>query len=109
MKTKCYSVRVESVTPISDKASLIRTFDGREDVFPNSQIFGYDMEVHKSEAIWIAAWVLERKNIQYSTKKVGWYNHTTHRMEKPVTVVTERHVPEAIQAKPTNPDDSLIR
>jgi len=67
--TKCYSVRLESLISISDKAYLATGFDGSEDIIPKSQVYGQDWDITKSEAYWISAWILEKKSIQYSHKK----------------------------------------
>lgn len=76
MKTKCYSVRLESMTPISSKCYKAVAFDGSEALIPASQVFGKDYEVMKSEAWWISAWWLEKDDVslQYSTKKCKWFN-----------------------------------
>ena len=42
MKTKCYSVRLDSLVQISDKCYLATAFDGSEDYIPAKFIFGYD-------------------------------------------------------------------
>ncbi len=63
------SVRIKSMKEISSKAVLLTAFDGSEDIFPKSVIFGYDHEVEKCEALWIAAWILPKKKLQYSPKK----------------------------------------
>ena len=72
MKTLCYSVRLESLVSISDKAYLAKCFDGSSDVIPKSQVFGFDPQAKKSDAYWISAWILAKKKIQYSRKKVKW-------------------------------------
>ena len=69
MKTKCYSVRLESLVRISDKAYKATCFDGSSDIIPASLVFGADLDVQKSDAYWISAWILERKSLQYSAKK----------------------------------------
>ena len=58
---KCYSVRLESLVRISDKAYKATSYDGSSDIIPASQVFGRDYEVSKSEAWWFSAWIL--KNI----------------------------------------------
>lgn len=75
-RTKCYSVRLESLVSISDKAYRATAFDGSTAIIPKSQVFGDDNEVQKSEAYWIAAFILEKEgcSLQYSTKKVKWFN-----------------------------------
>ncbi|MFN3802467.1 hypothetical protein [Belliella pelovolcani] len=74
MKTKCYSVRLESMTPISPKCFKARAFDGSEALIPASQVFGQDWDVMKSEAWWISAWWLEKDDVslQHSSKKLKW-------------------------------------
>jgi len=75
-KIKCYSVRLESLTSISEKASRATAFDGSTAIIPKSMVFGHDYEVQKSEAVWIAAFILEKEdcNLQFSNKKVRWFN-----------------------------------
>lgn len=90
-KTKCYSVRVESLHSISDKAYKVRSFDGSEDILPKSAVFGQDFGVQKSDAYWIAAWILPKKNIQWSSKKEAWFDENGHQL--PTYTVT-KHVPE---------------
>lgn len=76
MKTKCYSVRLESLISISDKAFKAIAFDGSEAIIPKSMVLGHDYEVEKSNAYWIAAFILEKDEcrLQYSSKKVKWLN-----------------------------------
>jgi hypothetical protein len=107
MKTKCYSVRVESMRRISDKCYSARSFDGREALIPASQVYGPDLEVSKSEAWWITAWILEKKDLQYSTKKEAFFYTDTGKRAPEVTI--EVHLPEPIVPKHVEPDASLIR
>ena len=81
MKTKCCSVRLQSLVSISDKAYKATAFDGSEAVLPKSQVFGPDYEISKSDAYWIASWILEKKELQYSGKKIGWFNPDNGRIE----------------------------
>lgn len=74
MRTLCYSVRLESLVRISDKAFKATAFDGSSDIIPASQVFGRDYEVMKSDAWWISAWILGKKSIQYSGKKQAWFD-----------------------------------
>ena len=99
MKTKCYSVRLKSLDLISDKAYKAVAFDGSSDIIPASQVFGPDLEVGKSEAWWISAWILEKKSIQYSTKKSAWFDENGHMMP---TYTIERHTPEKLTPKENN-------
>lgn len=91
MKTKCYSVRLESLVSISDKAYRATSFDGSSDIIPKSQVFGMDYDVQKSAAYWIASWVLEKKDIQYSNKKEAWFDSDTGDMLP--TYHIEHHIP----------------
>lgn len=93
-KVLCYSVRIEFLLSISEKAVKISSFDGSEDIFPKSQIFGRDWDVIKSEAYWIAAWLLPKKSIQYSSKKKAWFDKNTGKRLPTYTVV--KHIPKKI-------------
>lgn len=94
MKTKVYSVRLQSLTSISNKCYKAKAFDGSEALIPKSQVFAKDYDVQKCDAYWISAWILEQKDLQYSTKKEGWYNPLTDRVEPPFYVEVEHHKPE---------------
>lgn len=109
MKTKCYSVRLQSLTEISDKAYRAVSFDGRECIIPKSQVFCEDFEISKSEAYWISSWILEQKEIQYSKKKTAWYNSKTGQMELDVITIVEKITPETITPTDCPIDESLIR
>lgn len=107
MKTKCYSVRLESMRRISEKCFAAHSFDGREALIPASQVFGPDLDVSKSEAWWISAWILEKKDLQYSTKKVADFDSDSRLRAPDVEIV--RHVPERIDLVPSKPDHELAR
>ena len=74
MKSLCYSVRLSSLTAISDKCYLATAFDGSEALIPKSQVFGQDYSVSKSEAYWISEWILKQKDLQYSGKKLATFD-----------------------------------
>jgi len=107
MKTKCYSVRLESLVSISDRACKARAFDGSEAILPKSQVFGQDYDVQKSDAWWIAAWILEKKDLQYSSKKEAWFDSETGDMLP--TYHFEYHKPEKIENKEVKPIKELQR
>lgn len=107
MKTKCYSVRLESMRQISEKCFVAHSFDGREALIPASQVYGQDFEVTKSEAWWISAWILEKKDIQYSTKKVSWFYADTGKRSPDFEAV--KHVPEAVVTAEQQPETTLLR
>ena len=103
---KAYSVRIKSIKDISDKAVSIESFDGRKDIFPNSQILANDYDVSKSIAIWVSAWILEKKNIQFSKKKVAWFNEIGEMLPQ---YKIKKHVPERKTPVKTEPAKELVR
>lgn len=100
MRSLCYSVRLLSLTEISDKCYKAIAFDGSEALIPKSQVFGQDYDVQKSDAYWISAWILEKKSIQYSAKKEAWFDTITRKMQ-PVFKI-EKHIPEKVEPKENN-------
>lgn len=106
MRTLCYSIRLESLERISPKAFKATAFDGTTAIIPASQVMGEDYDVSKSDAYWISAWILERKNLQYSSKKRAWFDDHGHRL--PDYTVTH-HTPERISAKDNNEISELKR
>lgn len=99
MKTKCYSVRLQSLVSISDRAYKATAFDGSTAIIPKSQVFGQDYDVQKSEAYWISAWILEKKDLQYSAKKEAWFDENGQMQP---TYHVEHHKPEKKQSLTTN-------
>lgn len=97
-------MRVAAIAQISPKAYKISSFDGSEDIIPSSCVFGRDYEVAKSDAYWIASWILEKKKIQYSTK-VAWFNKETG--NKLPTYKVEKHIPEERDAVECNTINEL--
>jgi len=107
MKTKCYSVRLESLIQISNKCYKAIAFNGSEDLIPVSQVFGADYDVQKSDAYWISAWILSKKNIQYSDKKVRWFDSESGSMLPDITI--EKNTPEKVEQLCKEPNAELIR
>lgn len=105
MKIKCYSVRLQSLVAISDKAYKATAFDGSSDIIPASQVFGPDYEVSKSQAYWISAWILDKKSIQYSKKKSAFFDKETGRMLP--TIIVEKHKPVLVTPVGSNEIDDL--
>lgn len=97
-KTKVYSVRLQSLTSISPKCYKAKAFDGSEALVPKSVVFGQDYEVQKSDAYWIAAWFLEKDDVQLqcSSKKEGWFNPEKEIVEAPYSLIIEKHTPTPI-------------
>lgn len=106
MKTKCYSVRLSSLTQISPKCYKAVAFDGSEALIPFSQYFGQDNSVSKSDAYWISAWILGKKDLQYSAKKEAWFDEKGNMLP---TYHIEKHVPKRIEAQIVEPDKKLMR
>ena len=106
MRTLCYSVRLESLVRISDKAFKATAFDGSSDIIPASQVFGVDYEVQKSDAYWISAWILGKKSIQYSGKKQAWFDESGKMLP---TYTIERHTPDKKEARKSNVINELKR
>lgn len=106
MKTLCSSVRLESLTQISEKAFRARSYDGSEDIIPKSCVFGRDFEVEKSEACWIASWILPKKKIQYSTKKQRWFDENGKMLP---TYKVEHHTPHSISPVADNAIEDLAK
>lgn len=90
-KTLCCSVRLKMLESITDKAYKAVAFDGSEAIIPKSQVFGRDNEVEKSDAWWIAAWVLDDKQLQHSMRKTAWFDENGFMLQ---TVIVEHHKPE---------------
>ena len=107
MKSLCYSVRLSSLTAISDKCYKATAFDGSEALIPKSQVFGQDYSVSKSEAYWISAWILEQKSLQYSRKKEATFDSVT-RKEVPTWTI-EKHEPTKIDPLENNTIAALKR
>ncbi len=107
MRVLCYSVRLSSLTYISDKAMKAVAFDGSEAILPRSQIFQQDYSVQKSEAYWISKWILEQKSLQYSTKKEAWFDSVT-RKQLPTWKI-EKHIPEKKEVLENNNIKELER
>lgn len=106
MKTKCYSVRLQSLVSISDKAYKATSFDGSSDILPKSCVFGHDYEVQKSNAYWIAAWILEKKELQYSEKKEAWFDENGRML--PTFIIT-KHKAEKKEKVDNNIIEELVK
>jgi hypothetical protein len=107
MNVKCLSVRLNGLTKISEKAYKAKAFDGSSAIIPASQIFGQDNEVSKSNAYWIAEWVLKDKQIQYSHKKTAWFDSDTRKRIPDFVIIN--HIPLEIKEKEVQPNKELIK
>lgn len=108
MKIKCYSVRLESLVSISEKCYKATAFNGSTALIPKSQVFGQDYDVQKSDAYWISEWILKQKDLQYSSKKVSWFEKDwSSKNEDGVTI--EVHVPEQKESVSVEPVSELMK
>lgn len=105
---KCYLIKLAELRHITDKACLAVCFDGREAVIPKSQIFGCGPE-GKSESFWVAAWIVERKGLQYSPDRTGWYDPKTQITPKIQFKKIERRVPVRHEPIVITADKELLR
>ena len=71
-KTLCYSIRLSEYRPVGE-AYFLKAFDGSSCFVPKSCVLGEDFGTVKSSALWVASWILAKKNIQYSSKKQRWF------------------------------------
>lgn len=104
--TKCYSVKLKSFYSISPKCYKAIAFDGSEVLIPSSQYFGQDYDVIKIESHWISEWILEKKDLQYSTKK--WTNFSKSG-ENIGQIEFTHHIPKKLNKSNIIHDDSLTR
>ena len=89
---------MKSLTQITQKCWKAIDWQGNEYLIPDSQYFGVDYSVSKSDAFWIACWIIDKEdcNLQVSTKKVGWYNPKKGTVEPTVEIIVEHHIPEKL-------------
>lgn len=103
---KCYSVRLKSFDPISSKCYKAVAYDGSEALIPASQCMGIDYEVGKSLAVWISAWILERKSLQYSRKKSAEFTPDGRKISK---WKVSHHTPDKVEEVESNEIEDLER
>lgn len=108
-RTKCYSVRLQNLVSISEKCYKAVAFDGSEALIPKSQVFGRDYDVQKSDAYWISAWILSQKDLQYSDKKVSFFDKDQTNYIAQTGVEVEVHIPDAIDPVVIDADASLVK
>lgn len=111
-KTKCYSVRIKNLTQISNKCWKAEDWQGNEFLIPDSQYFGRDYSVSKSDAYWIACWIIDKEdcNLMVSTKKIGWYDPKKGKVFPHIEIEVIKTIPKKIEFDPNSkPDESLIK
>jgi len=94
---------------ISEKCFKATAFDGSTALIPKAQVFGQDYDVQKSEAWWISAWILGQKDLQYSSKKVSFFDKDRAEFIPETGVEIERHVPEEKEAVETEIIAELVK
>jgi len=113
MAILCYSVKVKEIYSISDKCLKVVCFDGSSDLIPVSQYYGRDWDVEKSESHWISAWILERKDLQYSPKKSAEFEREEHEylltQKRSREIIIETHIPLDKSKAKVEHDSSLFR
>lgn len=91
---------------ISEKCYKAVAFDGSQALIPKSQVYGQDWDVHKSDAYWISAWILERISIQFSRKKWTFFTKDGRNIGQ---VSYEHHKPSKLDKSKIQHDESLTR
>lgn len=89
MRTLCYSVRLVSLSKISPICYKAIAFDGSTALIPAKFVYGIDFGVTSSDAWWIAAWILEKNTLQYTTKKRAWFDEKGQML--PEVTITEKN------------------
>lgn len=105
MRAKYISVRLEYMVSISQKCYKAVAFDGSEALIPKSQVVGRDWSVSKSEAWWISEWILGKVDLQYSNKKVAWFEDG----QMLPTYEKKIHKPERKEPVISKPKQKLLR
>ena len=83
-------VKPKSVKSISNLSCLIECYDGKSDIVPKSLMF------YNARGLWIPEFLLEKKNIQYSSKTAA-VNPKTKEFKSDVTIYY--HKPKPITKK----------
>lgn len=105
---KCYSVRLQSLISISPKCYKATAFDGSEALIPKSLVYGQDWDVQKSNAYWIAAWFLEKEDVDIQCSFKKWTTFTKEGKNIGQIEFTH-HVPKKLDLKDINHDKNLER
>lgn len=97
---------MESFYSISPKCYKAIAFNGSEALIPASQYFGPDNSVIKSEAHWISAWILEKKQLQFSKKKWTIFSKDGQNIGQ---IEFKHHVPKKLDKSQITHNDTLTR
>lgn len=96
-------VKFQSIKAISEKAVVIKCWDGSEDVIPTSQIL--EGASAADGECWIASWILPQKNLQYSDKNTRWIDEVSGAMRP--DYIVEKHSAEKVNPVESNDIASL--
>jgi hypothetical protein len=100
---KCYLVKLAEFNQISPKCYKAVDYSGNEALIPASQFCGYAGQ----NGVYLTAWILERKNLQYSMKKP--VDILDGGINGDIVTIT-KHTPAKLEAETgVVPDESLIR
>lgn len=106
--TKCFSVAVKDCQRISANCFRVVTYDGSEALVPVSQVYGTDPL--KPGNMLLTSWILERKNLQYSSKTPIWVDeHSGNVVKRGQLHSTVHHKPPVLQPVKIEADADLIR
>ena len=103
---KCISVKLQAFYSISSKCYKTVAYDGSEALIPASQFYGQDYERTKSESYWITEWILQRKDLQYSTKKWSIFSQDGRNIGQ---IEFKHHKPEKLDPTTIKHDKNLER
>lgn len=104
-KTKCHLVKIKSIVSHGG-AYLIEDYNGNSDFFPKSTVF----ENYHNNEVYIAIWILEKKSITYSRKKVYWHDSKTNKITPHINIEVIKVTPKKVEFDPNKSvDESLIK
>jgi len=103
--TKANKVRLLSWIQISPKAYKATDFQGNTDIIPKSQVVKEVLDGKEGSTVWIASWILEKKNIQYSNKTALFDKFGNERKPQKIEV----HEPKKIEPKENQEIEDLKR
>lgn len=102
--TLCFKVRYEGLKRLSDKAVLIYSHNGASDIIPVSQIYWDDVD---SGIMYVSAWILEKKSIQYTKKGALWFTAYGCAVSATPEYKSIRHTPERVLPVESNEIEEL--
>ena len=102
--TKCFCIKAKSIVDISAKCLKVSDYNGNEELIPKSQVYGFS-DGGNTQSIWIAAWLVEKRSLNYSTKKEGWFDASGNNY----CSVTEKIIPEEVMPSEVEEITELLR